>query len=228
MVSGFAFGEALSASGSSESFEGSPVRRQVELGISPGQPRLAAPGATPELGSGREVLPSLESAAAAPRPMWRHPAFLVSSILALIAAGVLTAFTLFGPGAGSVSDASIDTSSGNAQLRWSATGPVELYSVTGGQALDLTQFVAAENEAWLPAALGLYTRSSCFVIRPAADAPEQRAEVSLDGAALTEQGAASVCMGNSTGSGSGEAQEESEANAEADGAAADVSNGTAE
>lgn len=174
------------------------MQRQVQLGRSPGQPRLHASGESPKLGRGKEVLPALEKVADAPRPMWRHPAFLVSMILALlalIAAAIFAVAAIFGGGgAGRVSGASIDLASGNVHLSWQAEGAVELYVVTGDQVLDVTQFVIAEDEAWIPAGLGLYRRSSCFVIRPASQEPELREEVLLDSRSLAEQHAASVCV----------------------------------
>lgn len=172
------------------------MQQQNELGREPGQVVLGAAGPAPALGSGREVLPSLEEVAAAPKPMWKHPAFIVSMILttlALIAAAVFVILSIMNPGAGEVSRATIDTTSGNAHLTWQASGPVELYVVTNDQAYDITQLVSDENEAWIPSALDLYSRSSCFVVRPADDGTQ---EVSIDGATLVEQRAAAVCMGD--------------------------------
>lgn len=170
------------------------MRQQKELGRDAGQQTLAAAGPAPALGRGREVLPSLEEVGDAPRPMWRHPAFIVSTILTVLtlaAAGVFAGFALFGPGKGSVTSAAVEVTNGNAHVTWKASGPVEFYVVTNGQAHDLTQLVSAENEAWIPSALGLYTQASCFVIRPASDKP---AEVSLNGDALAKQRAASACV----------------------------------
>lgn len=174
----------------------SAVRQQQELGHAPGQPVLSATGPAPVLGSGREVLPSLEEVASAPRPMWKHPAFIVSMILtivALLAAAALIILSVINPGSGEVTKASINESGGNVQLSWKANGPVELFVVTNEQALDITQLVSGDKEAWVPAALGLYTKSSCFVVRPAGGSHEQ---VSIDGAVLAKQKAASVCMGD--------------------------------
>lgn len=174
--------------------ERSAVREQQELGREPGQPTLLAGGPAPALGSGRDVLPAFEQVAEKPRPMWRHPAFIVSAILtilALLAAAAFAVLSIFGPGAGEVKSAAIEVVDGNAHLTWEASGDVELYVVTNGQPLDLTQLIAGKNEAWIPAALNLYTQSSCFVVRPATDEPE---DVSLDGSALTSQGASSVCV----------------------------------
>lgn len=172
--------------------------QNTRLGYDPGQPQLAAGGPAPALGSGKEVLPVLEEAVAASRPMWRHPAFIVSSILtllALVATGVFTVLSIVGGGAGKVSDAVISVSDGNAHLTWTSTGSVELYAVTNNSPLDLTQLVAGAGEAWIPAALDLYSPSSCFVIRPADNAG---AEVSLDSDTLTAQRAASVCVRDSS------------------------------
>lgn len=170
------------------------MQQQKELGRDAGQQTLAAAGPAPALGRGREVLPSLEEVGDAPRPMWKHPAFVVSAILtilALAAAGVFAGIALFGPGRGTVSSAAVEVTNGNAHVTWQASGPVEFYVVTNGRAQDLTQLITAENEAWIPSALSLYTQASCFVIRPASDKP---AEVSLDGATLAKQRAASACV----------------------------------
>lgn len=173
------------------------MRQQKELGREAGQQVLAAAGPAPALGMGREVLPSLEEAADAPRPMWRHPAFIVSAILTILALAAAAAFAILGifGGKGEVSRAAIETSSGNVHLTWQASGPVSLYVVTNGQAQDLTQLISGENEAWVPSALNLYTQASCFVVRPASDKP---AKVTLDGGELAKQHAASVCVSGGT------------------------------
>lgn len=171
------------------------MREQIEMGREPGQPTLLAGGPAPALGTGRDVLPSLEEAAEKPRPMWRHPAFIVSAILtilALLAAAAFAAYALFGPGNGEVKNAAIEMVDGNAHVTWESSDAVELFVVTNGQPVDLTQLVAGENEAWIPAALNLFTKSSCFVVRPESASDE---DVSLAGSALQSQRASSVCVG---------------------------------
>lgn len=172
------------------------MRQQRELGRDGGQPVLTVSGAASALGTGREVLPSLEGIGDKPRPMWKHPAFIVSMILtflALTAAAVFIILSILNPGTGEVKSAAITESTGNVQITWKGNGPVELYVVTNDQALDITQLITGEREAWVPAALNLYTQSSCFVVRPASDKGE---EVSIDGATLAKQNAAAVCIGD--------------------------------
>ncbi|MGO3147309.1 MAG: hypothetical protein ACTIJ6_06495 [Leucobacter sp.] len=75
------------------------MRELKEIGREPGQPILVAGGPAPELGSGREALPLLEGVTEQPRPIWRHPAFVVSTIfaiLALLTTGVLAVIALTG------------------------------------------------------------------------------------------------------------------------------------
>lgn len=170
------------------------MSRHIDVGLAPGQPELTAGGEGVALASPTRVLPELEEAAQRARSMWRHPAFLVSLALTvvtlLVAAGLLV-FALLTGGSDEVTGAGIETSGGNLHLQWSADGPVSLYVVTGEQATDVSQLVTGD-EAWVPSALGVYESTSCFVIRPAS----VDADVSLDGAALTAQGAASVCVGD--------------------------------
>jgi hypothetical protein len=170
------------------------MSRHVDVGLAPGQPELTAGGEGIALATQARVLPELEEAAQRTRSMWRHPAFLVSlglTLLALLVAGGMLVFALLTGGSDEVAGARIETSGGNLHLQWSAAGPVALYVVTGEEVSDISQLVTGD-EAWVPSALGVYESTSCFVIRPAS----VQAEVSLDGATLTAQGAASACVGD--------------------------------
>lgn len=167
---------------------------QDVLGAAPGQPYLTAQGPGVALTPGSNAIPELDAAADKPRSLWRHPAFLVSmilTVLALIAAAVLIVLSILGGGRESVTDASIEVAGGNAHVTWTSSAPVDLFVVTGGDVLDVSQLITGGDEAWVPAALGLYESTSCFVIRPAAVG---EADVVLDSDTLADQGAASTCV----------------------------------
>lgn len=169
------------------------------LGAAPGQPYLTAQGPGVALTPGGNAIPELDAAADAPRPLWRHPAFLVSmilTVLALAAAAVLIAMSLLGGGRDTVTGAGIEIAGGNAHLTWTSDAPVDLFVVTGGEALDVSQLITGREEAWVPAALGLYESTSCFVVRPTGLG---EADVVLDADALADQGAASACVRDATG-----------------------------
>lgn len=169
------------------------------LGAAPGQPYLTAQGPGVALTPGGNAIPELDAAADKPRSLWRHPAFLVSmilTVLALIAAAVLIVLSLLGGGRDSVTDAAIEVSGGNVHLTWSSDAPVDLFVVTGGDVLDVSQLMVGDDEAWVLSALGLYESTSCFVIRPTAVGDD---EVVLDADALADQGAASACVRDAAG-----------------------------
>jgi hypothetical protein len=148
------------------------------------------------LGSEIGVLPELEHRDETTRPLWKHPAFVVSAITTVLAVGIgaalmIVSFTSGGPAR--VSDLAIASGSGNVRLTWS--GPDQPYSLyvtgpDGGDAVDLSQLVRG-HEAWLPRTAGLFADDSCFVVR-AADRSSD--DVTLDDGALDDQGAQSVCV----------------------------------
>ena len=163
------------------------------LGVASGQPTLTASGPAPELSTKADVLPELEEAVHEARPMWKHPAFLVSmilTVLALIAAGVFAAIGLLGGEPERAGNAGIAITNDNAHITWAGQGPMSLYAVSGSDAVDISQLIMAEGEAWVPRALGLYDSATCFVIRPASIGDEP---VTLDADALASQRATSVC-----------------------------------
>ncbi len=166
----------------------------IDLGTAPGQPILTAGGEGVAFQAAVTVLPELEEAAARPRTIWRHPAFIVSLVLAglaVIAAAVMLVLSLvLGGSHGAVSDAALSEAGGNLHLTWNSSGAVELYVLTGSSTLDASQLVVGTDEAWIPSALGVYDQSSCFVIRPQGTSGEVSAAVD----ALAAQGAASVCV----------------------------------
>lgn len=168
------------------------------LGVADGQPTLTASGPAPELSASEDVLPELEEAVEAARPMWKHPAFVVSMILtllALIAAGVFAALSIFGDGDAKAENAGIALTNDNAHLTWAGSGEMSLYAVSGTDAVDISQLIIADGEAWVPRALGLYDTDTCFVVRPANVGDEP---VSLAADALAAQRATSVCASGNT------------------------------
>lgn len=167
------------------------------LGDAPGQPQLRASGPGIALASASNAIPELEAAAEKPRSIWRHPAFLVSmilTVLALVVAVVLIVWTLVSGGRGAVTDPAISVADGNAHVSWSSDEPVDLYVVTGDDVVDVSQLIIGD-EAWVPAALGLYESTSCFVIRPASESAQ---DVVLDSDALAAQGGVSACVRDAT------------------------------
>lgn len=168
------------------------------LGVANGQPILTASGPAPELSATEDVLPELEEAVEAARPMWKHPAFIVSMILttlALLAAGVFAAISIFGGGDARAENAGIALTNDNAHITWAGTGEMSLYAVSGTDAVDISQLIIADGEAWVPRALGLYDADTCFVIRPSSIGHEP---VSLAADELASQRATRVCASGNT------------------------------
>lgn len=167
------------------------------LGWSEGQTRIeGAAGSKRSLATTSSVLPELSEAQEKPRPLWKHPAFILSmalTIIALVVSGVLIVLSLLGGSGGTVTGLTVDAGEGNAHLSWTVdSGDVDLYVVTGDEATDLTQLVRG-TQAWVPSALGLFDRTSCFVVR----STDQRAQpVTLDADQLAAQNASSACVGS--------------------------------
>ncbi|WP_191330284.1 hypothetical protein [Frigoribacterium sp. ACAM 257] len=172
------------------------------LGWEPGAPRLGEGGEAVEaapkrpLGSEIGVLPELEHREEKKRPLWRHPAFIVSGVLAVLAVGVgatLMILSLTSAGPPQVTALTVAVGEGNVRLTWDGPDvPYDLYAVASdGAATDLTQLVRG-TEAWIPRVGGLVTDDSCFVVRAAeATAGDP---VSLEPADLGDQSAQSVCV----------------------------------
>ena len=185
------------ASGSGNQGHGSSGQGS-QLGWAAGQTSLGTAGAQPsakrELSTDAGVLPELSEAQAVARPMWRHPAFLVSIIatfVVLVVAAVLLIMGALGGGPAKVTDLELTVGDGNAHLTWNANGAdVDLFVVSGTEVLDLSQRVR-DDGAWIPVAFGLYDDDSCFVVRAASHGAEK---VSLKAADLDAQGARSACV----------------------------------
>ena len=169
----------------------------TKVGTAPGQTRLASPGSVRPLGTTGSVLPELAEAPVRERSWWRHPAFIVSvglTVLALLGAAAWVIVSALTDDSVRVSGLTISDDAGNAHLDWS--GPDADYAVFAvhgdGEVVDLTQLVRG-TEVWVPAAAGLYEDDTCFVVRPA----NLGAEVSLDAAALEGQRGQSTCVADS-------------------------------
>ena len=167
---------------------------RLVLGDEPGVASLTgvAPGRRRPLVTGASVLPELVDVPGRPRRLWRHPAFVVSAVLtllALVAAAVLLVLSLTGDGPARVTGLELGVDQGNAVLSWTGDEDAALYVVDGSEAQDLTQLVRGE-QAWVPVALGLFGEDSCFVVRPAT--VEEPVTLTADG--LAEQGGASACV----------------------------------
>ncbi|QEO15123.1 hypothetical protein FLP10_12400 [Agromyces intestinalis] len=171
-----------------------PAQRGV-IGHGPGQPALGARAGSRSLGGGAAVLPELAEAPARERRWWKHPAFIVSMILTVLALGAALAWWIVSMVTDTsvrVDGLSISIEGGNVHLDWS--GPDAEYALfavaADGTATDLTQLVVASTEAWVPSAAGLYDDATCFVVRPA----QVSGAVTLDAATLQSQGGAGTCV----------------------------------
>lgn len=144
------------------------------------------------------VLPELEedSPSAKRRPLWLHPAFLVSAgttLLALIALAVFIILGMFGAKT-AAADLQIESTENVVRASWSGPDvPYQVIVIDGpaGDAVDVSQRVTG-TELWLPLAAGLIDERSCLLVRPAEG--NEKATPSLDRAALDQQGAVSGCV----------------------------------
>ncbi|TFV83940.1 hypothetical protein E4V99_02335 [Microbacterium sp. dk485] len=169
----------------------------ARIGWDAGRSSLSATaGEIRPLETAADVLPELEEAQITPRPMWKHPAFLVSAIttlLALIALAVFLVLGLLNPRP-AATGLTLDAGDDNVHVSWS--GPDVAYQVIvvggpGGDELDVSQLVTG-TEAWIPTGMGFIDDRSCVVVRPAEG--NETAEVALDAATVADQGGASACV----------------------------------
>ncbi|QAY73139.1 hypothetical protein ET445_07045 [Agromyces protaetiae] len=170
-----------------------PAGRAV-VGRAPGQPDLAGHAGARALGNGSSVLPELAEAPSKARHWWRHPAFLVSSILTVLALGAAVAWwivSVLNDDSVKVDALTISVEGGMAHLDWSGPDAAyALFAVTGdGSATDLTQWVRG-TEAFVPQAAGVFDDATCFVVRPA----HEQGAVSLQASDLSGQRGASACV----------------------------------
>ncbi|MFC9560938.1 hypothetical protein [Agromyces sp. NPDC056965] len=176
----------------------SPASR-ASLGTSPGQPALHSTAGARPLGTSGSVLPELAEAPASERKWWRHPAFLVSiglTVLALAGAATWFIISAVNDDSVAVSGLTLQIEDGNAHLDWSGPDAAySLYAVHGsGEVVDLTQFVHGGTEAWVYSAAGLYEDDTCFVVRPTSST----GDVALDAETLSAQRGQSACVTDAT------------------------------
>ncbi|OIH95394.1 hypothetical protein BIU90_01430 [Curtobacterium sp. MCBA15_001] len=176
----------------------------ARLGWDPGQPALyeqwgvASPTPKRAMGSDIGVLPELERTETTRRPLWRHPAFIVSAALALVAVvvgAVLVVHAVTAEGPPAPRDLALQSGSGNVRVSWQ--GDDVAWSVfvvePGTKPVDVSRLVRG-TEVWIPRSAGLYDADSCFVVRAAED--NQGRSVPTDAAARSDQGAGQVCLGD--------------------------------
>jgi hypothetical protein len=153
-------------------------------------------GAKRSLESLGDLLPDLQEAAATRRPLWRHPAFLVSTgttLVAIVVMIVLLISGIFAP-TESASSPQLVVTDDNLHLSWSGPEvPYDLFVVGGpqGELLDISQLVTG-REAWIPAHARLVDEDSCLLVRPAER--NAGAEVGTTVPELEAQGAVRACV----------------------------------
>ncbi|MGO2518523.1 MAG: hypothetical protein ACTH8F_00220 [Microbacterium sp.] len=175
-----------------------PAAMAGQIGWDSARPSLdAMSGPIRPLETSGGVLPELEdSPATHRRPLWRHPAFLVSTgttLLALIALAVFLVLGVFGSRV-AASDLSFELTENVVRASWSGPDvPYQVIVIDGpaGNAVDVSQRVTG-TEIWLPLAAGLIDEGSCLLVRPAEGNEEATPEA--DGAALDQQGGVSGCV----------------------------------
>lgn len=168
----------------------------VRVGWDAGRTSLATvPAPIRPLETSSDVLPELTETPQKVRPLWRHPASIVSmatTLVALLALAVFVVIGLLNPAA-AASGLALTTGDDNVRATWSGPDvPYQLVVVggPGGDVVDVSQLVAG-TEAWIPRSAGLVDERSCLVVRPASVSD---AQVSLDADALASQGASSACL----------------------------------
>lgn len=174
-----------------------PAALDGQLGWDSPRPSMqVVPGTIRTLETSGDVLPELEEAPEKQRPLWRHPAFLISigtTVLALIA---FVVFVIVGglTGTPKATDLTLEVTDNVVRADWSGPDvPYQVIVVDGpsGPTLDVSQLVTG-TEAWLPRAAAIVDDGSCIVVRPAEG--NEKSEVKLDRATLDAQGAVSGCV----------------------------------
>ncbi|WP_144876482.1 hypothetical protein [Microbacterium sp. 1.5R] len=174
-----------------------PAPLDGQLGWDTPRPSMQiAPGAIRTLETSGDVLPELEEAPEKQRPLWRHPAFLISVGTTLLALIAFVVFVILGglSGGSAATDLKLEVTDNVVRADWSGPDvPYQVIVVDGpsGPTLDVSQLVTG-TEAWLPRAAAIVDDGSCIVVRPASG--NETAEVKLDRATLDAQGAVSGCV----------------------------------
>lgn len=175
----------------------------VRVGWEAGRASLATtPGPMRPLETSADILPELNEAVEKPRPLWRHPASLVSIGTTLVALTALGAFLVIGMlnPAAAASGLTLTVGSDNVRATWAGPDvPYQLLVVggPGGEVVDVSQLITGE-EAWIPVSAGLIDDRSCVVVRPASATEEP---VTLDADAVAAQGASSACVADAAAAG---------------------------
>jgi len=143
-----------------------------------------------------DILPDLQEAAATRRPMWQHPAFLVSIGLALVTIIVMIVLLVLGifSSGSAASDLRLTQTDSAMHATWS--GPDEVYDVyviggPQGDLLDVSQLVTG-REVWVPLHARLVDDDACLLVRPAAR--NEGVEVGTTVPELEAQGAVRACL----------------------------------
>lgn len=179
-----------------------PRRGGRRLGWTPGQPQIYHEWGMPadfskrRLASESSVLPELDESHVKRPSLWRHPAFIVSIIVTVLAVGAGVTLLIIGMltgGVPRVSNLAITGGDGAVRLTWEGPdAPYSLYAVEpDGTATDLSQSIRGGTEAWIPLHLGYTTESTCFVVRAAELADD---EVTLNAGTLEEQAGQQACV----------------------------------
>ncbi|MFB4351361.1 hypothetical protein [Microbacterium sp. CR_7] len=174
-----------------------PAALDGQLGWDTPRPSMqVAPGAIRTLETSGDVLPELEEAPEKQRPLWRHPAFLISVGTTLLALIAFVVFVILGglSGGSAATDLKLEVTDNVVRADWSGPDvPYQVIVVDGpsGPTLDVSQLVTG-TEAWLPRAAAIVDDGSCIVVRPASG--NETAEVKLDRETLDAQGAVSGCV----------------------------------
>lgn len=175
-----------------------PAAMAGQIGWDSPRPSMdAVSGAIRPLEISGSVLPELEdSPQTRRRPLWRHPAFLVSAgttLLALITLVVLLVLGLLSPSQ-AASDVRFEVTDNVIRATW--TGPDVPYQVIvldgpAGPAVDVSQRVTG-TEIWLPRSARLIDEESCLLVRPAEG--NEESPIPADRDARDGQGAATGCV----------------------------------
>lgn len=167
-------------------------------GVAPARP---AARAKRPLESRGDILPDLQEAAATRRPLWRHPALLVSVGLTLVAMVVMVVLLVLGVFGGGSSASALQVSRTDSAVHAVWSGPDEPYDVfviggPQGDLLDVSQLVTG-REVWLPLHARLIDDDSCLLVRPAAR--NEGVDVGTTVPELEAQGAVRACLPDAAG-----------------------------
>ena len=167
-------------------------------GVTPARPAVRAKRPLESLG---DILPDLQEAAATRRPLWQHPAFLVSVGLALVTIIVMVVLLVLGVFSSGAAASGLQIVRTESAVHATWSGPEEAYDVyviggPQGELLDVSQLVTG-REVWLPLHARLIDDDSCLLVRPAAR--NEGVEVGTAVPELEAQGAVRACVPDAAG-----------------------------